>query len=174
MLRTALSQYTVVDIPVLLATIEDLKRLIIEQQRLITEQQRLITKLRAENAHLKARIAAFESRLNQNSRNSSRPPSMDGFRRPTTSRKKGERPPGGQKGHEGHTLRPVLNLDVVVVHTASTCSRCGISLDHVEPSAVEQRQVFDILPPQLIVTEHRAEHKQCPHCGRTHPAEFPC
>jgi len=162
MLRTALSQYTVADIPVLLATIEDLKRLIIEQQR-------LITKLRAENAHLKARIAALESRLNQNSRNSSRPPSMDGFRRPTTSRKKGERPPGGQKGHEGHTLRPVLNLDVVVVHTASTCSRCGISLDHVEPSAVEQRQVFDILPPQLIVTEHRAEHKQCPHCGCNSP-----
>jgi len=162
MLRTALSQYTVADIPVLLATIEDLKRLIIEQQR-------LITKLRAENAHLKARIAAFESQLNQNSRNSSRPPSMDGFRRPTTSRKKGERPPGGQKGHEGHTLRPVLNLDVVVVHTASTCSRCGISLDHVEPSAVEQRQVFDILPPQLIVTEHRAEHKQCPHCGCNSP-----
>ena len=92
------SQYTVEDIPVLLAVIGDLKR--------------LITELRAENAHLKARIADLESQLNQNSCNSSRPPSMDGFHRPKTSRKKGERPPGGQKGHEGHTLQPVQNPDV--------------------------------------------------------------
>lgn len=143
-----LSQYTVEDIPVLLAVIGDLKR--------------LITELRAENAHLKARIADLESQLNQNSRNSSRPPSMDGFHRPKTSQKKGERPPGGQKGHEGHTLQPVQNPDVVIVHTASTCSRCGASLEHVDPSVVERRQVFDIPPPRIIVTEHRAEHKRCP------------
>ena len=86
-----LSQYTVEDIPALLAVINDLKRL-------VTEQQRLITELRDENAHLKAQIAELKSQLNQNSRNSSRPPSMDGFRRPQTPRKKGERPPGGQKG----------------------------------------------------------------------------
>jgi len=154
-----LSQYTVEDIPVLLAVIGDLKR--------------LITELRAENAHLKARIADLESQLNQNSRNSSRPPSMDGFHRSKTSRKKGERPPGGQKGHEGHTLQPVQNPDVVIVHTASTCSRCGASLEHVDPSVVERRQVFDIPPPRIIVTEHRAEHKRCPHCGCFHPTEFP-
>ena len=61
-----LSQYTLADIPVLLAIIGDLKRL-------ITEQQLLITELRDENARLKARIADLESQLNQNSRNSSRP-----------------------------------------------------------------------------------------------------
>ena len=98
---------------------------------------------------------------------------MDRFCRPKTPRKKGERPPGGQKGHEGHNLRPVPNPDVVIIHTPSTCSRCGASLEHVEPSAVEQRQVFDILHPRIIVTEHRAEHKRCPHCGCSHPTEFP-
>ncbi|HNV38372.1 MAG TPA: DUF6444 domain-containing protein [Methanoculleus sp.] len=61
-----LSQYTLADIPVLLAIIGDLKRL-------ITEQQLFITELRDENARLKARIADLESQLNQNSRNSSRP-----------------------------------------------------------------------------------------------------
>jgi len=161
-----LSQYTVADIPVLLATIEDLKRL-------VTEHQRLITDLRDENTRLQAQIAELESQLNQNSRNSSRPPSMDGFRRPQTPRKRGERPPGGQKGHKGHTLHPVPNPDVVVVHTASTCSRCGASLETVDPSAVERRQVFDIPPPRIFVTEHRAEHKRCPHCGCSHPAGFP-
>ena len=106
-----LSQYTAEDILALLAVIDDLKRLVAEQQRLdterqhlITEQQRLIAELSDENAQLKAQIAELTSQLNQNSRNSSRPPSMDGFRRPQTPRKKGERPPGGQKGHKGHTL----------------------------------------------------------------------
>ena len=61
-----LSQYTLADIPVLLAIIGDLKRL-------ITEQQLFITELRDENARLKARIADLESQLNQNSRHSSRP-----------------------------------------------------------------------------------------------------
>ena len=86
-----LSQYTLADIPVLLAIIGDLKRL-------ITEQQLLITELRDENARLKARIADLESQLNQNSRNSSCPPSMDGFQRPQTPREKGKRPPRGSEG----------------------------------------------------------------------------
>ena len=154
-----LSQYTVADIPVLLATLEDLKR--------------LITELRAENAHLKARIADLESQLNQNSRNSSRPPSMDGFRRPQTPREKGKRPPGGQKGHEGHTLQPVPNPDAVIVHTVSTCSRCGASLENVEPFDKECRQVFDLLALCFCVLEHRAEHKRCPRCGWVNKAAFP-
>ena len=160
------SDYTVADIPALLATIDNLKCIILEQQRIITE-------LRDENARLKARIADLESRLNQNSRNSSRPPSQDWFRRPQTPRKKGERSPGGQKGHKGHSLQPVAVPDAIVVHAVSVCPTCGTSLEDVEPSAVERRQVHDIPPLRIIVTEHRAEHKRCPHCGSSHRAAFP-
>jgi hypothetical protein len=50
----------------------------------------------------------LESRLNQNSRNSSRPPSTDFFVKekpnPKSCRKKTGRKPGGQKGHSGTTL----------------------------------------------------------------------
>ena len=46
------SQYTVEDIPALLAVINDLKHLVAE--------------LRAENAQLKAQIAELKSQLNQN------------------------------------------------------------------------------------------------------------
>jgi len=79
-----ISQYTVENIPDLLAAIGDLKR--------------LITELSAENARLKAQIAELQSRLNQNSCNSSRPASMDGFQRPQTPREKGKRPPRGSEG----------------------------------------------------------------------------
>ena len=153
------SQYTVEDIPALLAVINDLKHLVAE--------------LRAENAQLKAQIAELTSQLNQNSRNSSRPPSMDGFRRPQTPRKKGKRPSGGQKGHKGHTLCQVSDPDTVIPHTVTDCPQCGASLEHIKPFGKERRQVFDIPPRRIIVTEHCAERKQCPHCGCIHQAEFP-
>lgn len=66
-------------------------------------------------AELEERLRALEARLNQNSQNSSKPPSTDVFctekpkikGRRTSSGKK----PGGQKGHPGKTLEMVENPD---------------------------------------------------------------
>lgn len=121
---------------------------------------------------LEARLAELEARLNQNSGNSNRPPSMDLFVRPRSLRPKGERRVGGQKGHRGNTLMPALVPDEVVYHTVSVCGGCGASLEGV-PAMVERRQVFDIPPLRLVVTEHRAERKQCPCCHRVTGARFP-
>jgi len=140
---------------------------------IIEEQNRIISELREENAQLKARIADLEARLNQHSRNSNRPPSMDGFRRPKSQRKKGERPPGGQNGHKGHTLDWVETPDQVRIHTISVCEDCGASLEQVEPSKVERRQVHDIPPLKVLVIEHQVEQKTCPCCGRQNRARFP-
>ena len=133
---------------------------------IIEEQNRIIAKLQK-------RIQELEAQINQNSRNSSRPPSTDTFTRPQSQRKKGERTVGGQKGHKGQTLEWIENPDQIDVHTVSICKDCGASLDEVEPLTVERRQVHDIPPMKMLVTEHRAEHKRCPHCGRYHRAEFP-
>jgi len=67
---------------------------------IIERQDRIITQLTEKVAQLEARIAELEARLNRTSRNSSQPPSMDGYRRPQSPRKRGEKPPGGQKGHK--------------------------------------------------------------------------
>lgn len=140
---------------------------------IIEEQNRIITELQATIVQLNVRIEELESRLNQHSRNSNRPPSMDGFRRPKSQRKKGERPPGGQNGHKGHTLDWVETPDQIQVHTTSVCEDCGASLEQVEPSKVERRQVHDIPPLKVLVTEHQAEQKTCPRCGRQNHALFP-
>lgn len=153
--------------------IQSLLAIIEKQNRLIEEQNRIIAELREENVQLKSRIAELEARLNQNSRNSSKPPSTDGFRRPQSPRKKGERAPGGQKGHKGHTLEWVTTPDQVEIHSILVCDGCGISLAHVTPIKMERRQVHDVPPLAVIVTEHRVEHKECPHCGRYNRAEFP-
>lgn len=99
---------------------------------------------------LEAQVVELKALLGQNSRNSSRPPSGDVFFRPESRRVKGERSPGGQKGHEGRTLRMVETLDNVVVHRVATCKKCGVSLDNEPIVNVERRQVFEILVFQLI------------------------
>ncbi|AKB71128.1 Mobile element protein [Methanosarcina mazei C16] len=62
-------------------------------------------------AELEERVKVLESRLNQNSRNSSRPPSTDFFVKekpnPKSLRKKSGKKPGGQDGHPGTTLEMV-------------------------------------------------------------------
>jgi len=139
---------------------------------IIEKQDRLITQLTEKIVQLEARITELEARLNRTSRNSSQPPSMDGFRRVQSPRKKGEKPPGGQSGHKGQTLEMVENPDEIEVHLVQVCHGCGASLMDENPVKVERRQVHDT-EFRIQVTEHRAEHKQCPHCGRMNRADFP-
>jgi transposase len=70
-----------------------------------------IVSLESQIKELTERLLALESRLNQNSRNSSRPPSTDYFVKekpnPKSLRKKSGKKPGGQDGHPGTTLEMV-------------------------------------------------------------------
>jgi len=54
-------------------------------------------------AALQAQVADLQSRLNKNSRNSSKPPSSDGLNKPAPKslRVAEQNPTGGQKGHPG-------------------------------------------------------------------------
>lgn len=74
-----------------------------------------IVSLESQIKELTERLIALESRLNQNSHNSSRPPSTDFFVKekpnPKSLRKKSEKNPGGQEGHPGTTLKMVDNPD---------------------------------------------------------------
>ncbi len=122
----------------------------------------------------------LEARLGKNSRNSGKPPSSDGYGKPPTSpkrteslRSKGQKPNGGQPGHEGKTLKPLENPDKIQTHEVAKCGACGGSLKDVEETGHEERQVFDIPSIRMEITAHRVEIKICPNCGTENRGEYP-
>ena len=136
-----------------------------------------IESLESQVKELSKRLQELEARLNQNSRNSSKPPSTDFSVKhkpnPKSRRKRSGKKPGGQEGHSGTTLNMVNNPDEVIEHPLRCCEECGCILENVEVEAYEIRQIFDIPPVNLIVTEHRGQIKTCPQCGKLNKAFFP-
>lgn len=135
--------------------------LVAAQQQVIVEHQ--------------ARIAALEDQLAKNSSNSGKPPSSDGYQKPAPQSQRGKsgKKRGGQPGHKGFALAQRAAPDQIAVHPVVRCQHCDQSLVDVAACGHERRQVFELPPVQVVVTEHRAEIKTCAHCGRVNKAPFP-
>lgn len=137
--------------------------------------QTLIIFYEARIHSLEDRVKTLEDRLSENSHNSSKPPSSDGYNKPspTNSREKSTRKPGGQKGRQGTTLKRVVNPDRIERHAVQRCECCQADLSGQQAEKLDSRQVFDIPPLQIEVTEHRVEIKTCRHCRHVNKAPFP-
>jgi transposase len=132
----------------------------------IERQQEEITALQIENAELR-------QRLNQNSQNSSLAPSSDKFKikpalpKPSTNKR------GGQAGHRGKTLEMSSSPDHIVELLPPLVCPCGADLSQVWASLKEDRQVFDLPEPKLIITQYGQYQRQCPCCQRQLVGSFP-
>jgi transposase len=134
---------------------------------LLTEQAKVIEKLSLENLELRAR-------LGMNSRNSSKPPSSDGYEKPApkSRRVRSGKKPGKQPGDPGHHLAQRADPDTTKIHRPGNCEKCGKNLSDAEVSGVIRRQVFDLPPVALFCTEHQAERRRCS-CGAETTGTFP-
>jgi len=131
--------------------------------------------VRALVMELLRRLAQVEARLNQTSRNSSKPPSSDP---PQTKPRATKAPPGrtsgGQAGHEGHgrQLKPESEVDLIIEVRPESCGQCGTVLLG-EDVAPERHQVTELPRIAPIVTEYRRHCLWCVACGACTQAEWP-
>ncbi len=146
----------------------DLEAEFVRLRAIVADQAALIERLLAENAELRARLSS-------NSKNSSKPPSSDGYAKPApkSRRTRSGKRPGKQPGDPGRHLAAVTDPDAVVTHTPSCCRRCGHDLGDAAVIGDVRRQVFDLPPAAaVVVVEHRAERRRCG-CGADTTAGFP-
>lgn len=124
---------------------------------------------------LEAEVRDLTARLNQNSQNSSKPPSSDG---PHVKRKPPKpasgRKAGGQPGHASHqrALVPIERVDTVITCKPVQCRRCGSHLTGSDPEPLRQ-QVVDLPPVQPQLTEYQLHRLRCAGCGITTCGELP-
>lgn len=146
--------------------VEGLFMVIAKQQEQINQQQEQIQKLTL-------RVKELEDQIAKNSQNSSKPPSSDQNRKAKSLRKKNGKKSGAQRGHEGNTLCQSEHPDKIVIHKIEHPCECGFNLEAANLSQYERRQVFDLPIIKLEVTEHQAEVKECPACGKINRGDFP-
>lgn len=121
-----------------------------------------------------ARLDALESKVNKTSQNSSKPPSSDGLAKKTSSlREPSGKPPGGQTGHKGTTLKRVAEPTGTANHCLPRqCVRCHSALPLEQAVVAERRQVLDVPATVFDVIEHRTLAVTCG-CGQAHVSSFP-
>ena len=144
----------------------ELAALIAPLVSLIEQQTQRIAQLETELAQLRAQV-------NQNSQNSHKPPSSEGYRKAPALPKPKTGPRGGQPGHRGNTLRMLEHPDTLDEQCPEHCAGCGQPLIGLEAETVERRQVFDLPDPRLIVHEYRRPVCRCPGCGHRTQEAFP-
>lgn len=129
-------------------------------------------------ARLEARIQTLEAeiaRLRKDSSTSHKPPSSDIVKPPRPAPPKGKnRRIGGQPGHPRHERPPFSpdEIDETRDYALEQCPDCGGPLKPARkpPRIVQQ---IELVEKPLIVTEHRAHPRWCPHCRKLHQAPLP-
>jgi len=136
-------------------------------KRLLAEDPNVSPALKASVELLLLLVTLLVNRLGLNSQNSSKPPSSDPNRE-KQSKSPNTNKPGGQKGHEGATLKKVAKPDSI---KDIPLDQATLPEGNYRDAGYEARQVIDIDIAQ-IVTEYRAQILEDA-VGKRYTAPFP-
>ena len=124
---------------------------------------------------LNERLTQLEEKLNQNSQNSSQPPSSDGFG-------KGEKSKGQpqqqrqvsetQAPRQVRKLTPIEACAVVEAVLPAVCCQCGTALSGYDPPP-HRHQVMALPPSVPTVNEYRLHPLSCQQCDQLTQAPLP-
>ena len=165
---------------------ERLHRQVEQLRQQLTEQAEQLARKQQQIADAEKQLADLERQLalrQQNSTNSSKPPSSDGLAgrpREPGRRKKSRRKVGGQPGHRGahRPLVPIDRVDQIQPVLPDQCQQCGHGLpqqlERAQTTGAPQRHPVTELPPiRPHITEYQCHRVVCPECGASTRAAVP-
>lgn len=137
--------------------------------------KQVLKNLLEERKEIKQRIEELEEKLNKNSKNSSIPPSKNGFGVKADKEGKAKKKPlklTVKREKAERKLYAVEECEIVQEEKPSNCSKCGYELkgEDLQP---HRHQIVElpVLKPQ--VTEYRLHKLECEHCGEKSRAKLP-
>jgi transposase len=152
--------------------LERVRHLEAYRANLIRENHRL----REHNAVLQEKVRELTARLNQDSSNSSKPPSSDKPWKERRKQKPTGRKPGGQPGHKGKTRKPFASEEVdrsFELHP-DRCGFCDSGLRGADLiNDPVRHQIVDIPPVAAEVIEYVLHRVRCRRCGEVTAADLP-
>jgi transposase len=137
--------------------------------------RQLVKDLLSSLIQLQQEVARLSERVNQNSQNSSKPPSSDP---PSVKRKpavkQGQRKQGGQPGHrgKGRPLKPPEQVSRFVISRPTACDGCGALLLGEDPQP-SRRQVTELPRIEPEVVEYQVHCLRCLACGQESRGVWP-
>jgi transposase len=158
----------------------ELEARIAGQTVLLAGRDALIAEQAARIGELEALVVELRAQLGRNSRNSSKPPSSDGYSKLPANkskkrslRRRSGRRPGGQPGSPGHHLERREDPDEEKVHQLTRCEDCDADLSGEPIVESQSRQVLDLPVLRLWCVQHWIQKRRCPCCEKLCSSSFP-
>lgn len=162
---------------------EEFVRQLMAQIDFLTKQNNALTatvdSMNQTITELNQTIRELREQLNKNSKNSSKPPSSDGLKKPavkknTSLRESSGKKHGAQEGHNGVHLSVISDPDHIEDHMHSDCTGCPHRVKCLSKACIkETRHEVDTVVTVDVTAHNLIEVRECPLHGGVKTGSFP-
>lgn len=155
---------------------EDFVRYLLEQNASLSNQ---VAELTATVRELNQTIRELKEQLNKNSKNSSKPPSSDGLKKPAVKkdrslRESSGKKQGAQEGHNGTHLSVTISPNHTQNHMHSDCEGCPYRNSCLDKACIkETRHEIDAVVKVDVTAHNLIKVHECPLHGGCREGSFP-
>ena len=162
---------------------EEFVRFLMEQNSSLSDQVAELTatvdSMNQTITELNQTIKELKEQLNKNSKNSSKPPTSDGLKKPAVNKNKSLRESSGkmqgaQEGHDGVHLSVISDPDHIENHMHSDCTGCPHRAECLSKACIkETRHEVDAVVTVDVTAHNAIEVRECPLHGGVKTGSFP-
>ena len=139
------------------------------------EKEEIIALLLGIIEQMAAEIATLKAQINQNSKNSSKPPSSDGYKKPQPKnlRQSSNKKAGAQHGHEGSGLKLINEPNRYILHEPSDCACCINKTNCTAQKIISETRYEIDINIEISTIAHQTIVMHCPRKTATLSGRFP-